>query len=295
MNRRELRHAAAVLDLNEYLEKLFSSGFSVEDIKEHDLNVISSVSKVPGQVCLTLQELAKFEPSLLNARNKTGEVTKLTVGVSSLDALLGGGFYSGRITQFLGEPATGKTQLLMQLCVTSQLKRDVGGLDSTVLYIDAKGDFAPQRVAQIAQRFNEPSDRMLSNIALLQVFSATEFLKVIFSLESACRAANSRVVLIDSASFLFMFEPTQASRSFANRLFARAFITLASCVKRLSLTVVDVEPWFKRMPYPPSLQARVILRRGPGSIRLAQISASPFLPGGEQPFIISEDGLVDLN
>lgn len=295
MNRYELSRAAAVLDLSEHLEKLFSSGFSVEDIRKHDAAALSENSTVPVDVCLTIQELASFRVNFLNAKKSTGRISKLTLGVGSLDELLGGGLHSGRITQFLGEPATGKTQLLLQLCVTSQLKRDQGGLESPVLYIDAKGDFASQRITQIAQRFNELGDETLSNIALLQVFSAAEFLKVVFSLESACKSTNSRVVLIDSASLLFMFEPTQMSRRLANRALARALITLASSAKKLSLTVVDVEPWFRRTPYPPSLQARVILRRGPGPIRLAQLSASPFLPGGEQPFIISENGLVDLN
>eukprot|EP00968_Pinguiococcus_pyrenoidosus_P006617 scaffold442_cov268-Pinguiococcus_pyrenoidosus.AAC.25 len=57
------------------------------------------------------------------------------------------------MTQFYGEFRTGKTQLMHTMCVTSQLGLEQGGGMGKVLYIDTEGNFRPQRIQQIADRF----------------------------------------------------------------------------------------------------------------------------------------------
>ena len=82
------------------------------------------------------------------------EILQLTTGSKELDKLLNGGIETGSITEFFGEFRTGKTQLCHQLCVTCQLPVDQGGGEGKALYIDTENTFRPERIIQIAERYN---------------------------------------------------------------------------------------------------------------------------------------------
>src|SRR5512136_2680326 len=64
-------------------------------------------------------------------------------GNSALDHLLGGGFELRTITQFYGEPASGKSTLCMLAAVTCL------GAGHSVVFIDSEG-FSIERFRQIA-------------------------------------------------------------------------------------------------------------------------------------------------
>lgn len=72
-------------------------------------------------------------------RQKT--VVRITTGAKDLDALLGGGWETGAITEMYGEFRTGKTQLCLTACVTTQLPTEEGGGAGKVAYIDTEGSF----------------------------------------------------------------------------------------------------------------------------------------------------------
>ena len=55
---------------------------------------------------------------------------RLSVGCGLLDSLLRGGLLVSGLTEIAGTSAAGKTQLCLQLCLTSQLPRSHGGLAS---------------------------------------------------------------------------------------------------------------------------------------------------------------------
>lgn len=54
-----------------------------------------------------------------------------------------------------GEFRTGKTQLAHTLCVTCQLGYDVGGAQGKAIYVDTEGNFRPERIEAIANRFGK--------------------------------------------------------------------------------------------------------------------------------------------
>jgi meiotic recombination protein DMC1 len=68
-------------------------------------------------------------------------VVKINTGCKDLDAILGGGFETQCITEMFGEFRTGKTQLCMTACVTTQLPVEEGGGAGKVAYIDTEGTF----------------------------------------------------------------------------------------------------------------------------------------------------------
>lgn len=56
----------------------------------------------------------------------------VTVGCRIVDQILGGGIYvGGGITELSGESGCGKTQLCLQLALTSQNSVSVGGLNKS--------------------------------------------------------------------------------------------------------------------------------------------------------------------
>lgn len=67
------------------------------------------------------------------------------------DQLLGGGFRVGDITEIVGLPGSGKTQLLMQLCLNVQLHSLLGGCGGEALMIDAEGAVSVERLSQMAE------------------------------------------------------------------------------------------------------------------------------------------------
>ncbi len=67
-----------------------------------------------------------------------------------IDTLLGGGMPTGEVTEVVGVPGVGKTQLCTQLAVDASLPKAFGGVDGQTLYIDTEGSFTPDRCAQMA-------------------------------------------------------------------------------------------------------------------------------------------------
>ena len=89
----------------------------------------------------------------------------VSTGSRSLDTLLNGGIEAGSITELFGEFRTGKTQLCHTLCVTCQLPRNQGGGAGKAMYIDCEGTFRPERLIEIAKRYNLDEQQVLDNVA----------------------------------------------------------------------------------------------------------------------------------
>ena len=69
----------------------------------------------------------------------------------SIDSLLGGGVCQSEVTEIVGEPGVGKTQLAMQLCVDVSLPLDHGGVAGEAIYIDSEGSFSPERALSLSE------------------------------------------------------------------------------------------------------------------------------------------------
>ncbi|XP_033096535.1 DNA repair protein XRCC3-like isoform X2 [Anneissia japonica] len=82
-------------------------------------------------------------------------VQKLSLGCPRLDAFLHGGILSQGITEIAGESASGKTQICIQLCLTVQCPKALGGLDGGAVYICTEDAFPSKRLHQMIQMFNE--------------------------------------------------------------------------------------------------------------------------------------------
>lgn len=66
-------------------------------------------------------------------------------GIARIDGPLGGGVGRGILADVYGPPASGKTQLAYQACVGA------AAAGRNVLFIDARGEFRPERVLEMAR------------------------------------------------------------------------------------------------------------------------------------------------
>lgn len=107
-------------------------------------------------------------------KDKRKQIVKITTGATALDKILGGGIETASITELFGEFRTGKTQLAHTLCVTSQLSFAMGGGQGKVIYLDTEGNFRPERIESIAERFGLDPEQTLDNIIVSRVFSHEE-------------------------------------------------------------------------------------------------------------------------
>ena len=114
-------------------------------------------------VCLLILSLSPFlpPPHLINPQ--------------AFDAILGGGVETGSITEAYGEFRTGKTQLSHTLAVTCQLGFEQGGGQGKCIYLDTEGNFRPERIEKIAERFGLDPEATLDNIIVARAYASGTF------------------------------------------------------------------------------------------------------------------------
>ncbi|KAH8548853.1 P-loop containing nucleoside triphosphate hydrolase protein, partial [Umbelopsis sp. PMI_123] len=79
----------------------------------------------------------------------------ITLGDATLDHVVGGGVYTKAITEVVGQSSSGKTQLLMQLLLTVQLPRSLGGLDAAAVYVHTEGRIPTNRLQQLINSYSQ--------------------------------------------------------------------------------------------------------------------------------------------
>ena len=95
----------------------------------------------PATVASILQ--SKSSHSSSNGNLSTTVTAKQIVSFShALDTLLGGGVALSELTEIVGLPGVGKTQLAMQLCVDARLPGKYGGVEGCAVVIDSEGSWS---------------------------------------------------------------------------------------------------------------------------------------------------------
>ena len=237
-------------------------------------------------------------------------VEKLTTGSKKLDELLGGGVETQAITEVYGEFGSGKSQICHQLCVTVQLPKDKGGLDGGALYIDTENSFRPERIVQIAKRYNLDPNKVLSRIVYAEALTADHQMYLLDNADAQLKEHNVRLIIIDSlvAHFRSEFvgremlaERQQKLEKHLHRLMrlarafnAAAFVTNQVMAKPDSF-FTDIEPAGGHILAHTS-HTRVFLRKSPQpGIKIARLVVSPTLPEGKEClFKITENGIEDV-
>uniref|UniRef100_A0A8D2IT87 RAD51 paralog D n=1 Tax=Varanus komodoensis TaxID=61221 RepID=A0A8D2IT87_VARKO len=126
----------------------------------------------------------------------------LSTGIQSLDKLLDSGLYTGELTELVGAPGTGKTQVCLSIaaCAAQFLKQ-------SVLYVDSTGGVTAARLLQLLELKTEDKQEQVSalqRIQVVRVFDAYRLLDVLqeyrisVAQQITCASPPAKVVLVDS-------------------------------------------------------------------------------------------------
>ncbi|KAM3961141.1 DNA repair protein RAD51 homolog 3 [Aphomia sociella] len=133
----------------------------------------------------------------------------------SLDKVLGNeGIQLCTLTELLGLPGSGKTQICLQLCASVQIPKALCGLDASALYIDTNTNFTPHRFKDIVTACLKKCQMLLDNsieineedtmkkLHYVNAFGIEMFCSFMYTLRRFIEEhPNIRLIVIDSIAF----------------------------------------------------------------------------------------------
>jgi DNA repair protein RadA len=252
-------------------------------------------------------DIGNFESGdVLLERRK--EIKKLTTGSKALDDLLGGGVETAAITEFFGEYASGKTQIMHQLAVNATLPLEKDGLNGEVLFIDTENTFRPERIVQMAKHIELDPVEVLKKIHVARAYNSSHQILLV---EKAYELTNKfpvKLLIVDSLTAHFRAEYTgrgtlaerqqllnkhlhdllrfgdiyNSAVAVTNQVAARPDVFFGDPTTSIGGNIVGHASTY-----------RVYLRKSKGGKRIARLIDSPHLPEGEAVLMVSEDGISD--
>jgi DNA repair protein RadB len=154
-------------------------------------------------------------------------IKRLPTGSKVLDGLLGGGFESGTITQLFGEPASGKTNICLQLAVNTLRA------GRRVVYIDTEG-FSAERFRQIA---GEDAEKLARHLIHFEPMSFEQQYSAIKETEKIVKQ-DVGLIILDSATAFYRLELEGKDSMLLKRELANQVTALLSMARKYDIPVV---------------------------------------------------------
>ncbi|XP_032914952.1 meiotic recombination protein DMC1/LIM15 homolog isoform X1 [Catharus ustulatus] len=256
------------------------------------------------------------EPGFLTAfeySEKRKMVFHISTGSQEFDKLLGGGIESMAITEAFGEFRTGKTQLSHTLCVTAQLPGPNGYTGGKIIFIDTENTFRPDRLRDIADRFNVDHEAVLDNVLYARAYTSEHQMELLDYVAAKFHeeAGIFKLLIIDSIMALFRVdfsgrgELAERQQKLAQMLSRLQKISEEYNVAVFVTNQMTADPGatmtFQADPKKPigghilahASTTRISLRKGRGELRIAKIYDSPEMPENEATFAITAGGIGD--
>jgi DNA repair protein RAD51 len=224
---------------------------------------------------------------------------RITTGSSELDKLLDGGIRPFKIYEFFGVAGTGKTQLAMQLTVTSLIE------DSSIrynsIYIDTERGFNTDKILKIAARYTDNPHLALKSIYYSFSTDPDDFIHKLISAKKIC--SNCRLLIIDNIAV-----PLQNLRNkdpnAISHFIRQIMRIIADLINAFSISVVltnrvysKVEPLMKNVYQPYGgitlesfIDKEILLIKENTFIRAVDISSTK----ATAFFKVSEGGIIDI-
>ncbi|XP_064608108.1 meiotic recombination protein DMC1/LIM15 homolog [Liolophura sinensis] len=257
------------------------------------------------------------DPGFLTAleyADKRKQVFKVSTGSVELDKLLGGGMESMSITEAFGEFRTGKTQLSHTLCVTAQLPGANGYTGGKVIFIDTENTFRPDRLRDIADRFNLDQSAVLDNVLYARAYTSEHQYEILDFVAAKFHeeAGVFKLLIIDSIMALFRVDYSgRGELADRQQKLAQLLSRLQKVSEEYNVAVfvtnqMTADPGatmsFQADPKKPiggnilahASTVRISLRKGRAENRIAKIYDSPDLPENEATFAITTGGVADV-
>lgn len=234
-------------------------------------------------------------------------VIKINTGSESFNALMGGGFETGAITECFGEFGSGKTQMGHLLAVNT-LASDP---EATVVYIDTENTFRPERIKQFAVGANLNPEEALSRIMVAKAYNSDHQMLLAEKVESLITEQGKKVslIVVDSLTSHFRAEfigrGTLAERQQKLNRHMHVLSRIASayniCVYVTNQVMAKPDQFFGDPTtsigghiVAHASTFRIYLRKGKKGTRVAKLIDAPNLPDSECCFEVTEKGLRDV-
>ena len=242
---------------------------------------------------------------------KRNNIRRITTGSSNLDKLLEGGIESMAITEAFGEFRTGKTQLCHTLCVTAQLSKEDKGGYGKVIYIDTENTFRPERIKDIAKRYDLNENEILDNIFVARAYTVDHLNQLLMFAATKMNEDNFSLMIIDSIMAPFRVDYTgRGELSERQQVLGKTLSRMLKIAEQFNVAVfitnqVMSDPGGNsafacdpRKPVGGNIMAhasttRLYFRKGKGENRICKIYDSPMLPESECTFAVSDGGITD--
>jgi DNA repair protein RadA len=237
-------------------------------------------------------------------------VLRLTTGSEIIDELLGGGLETQNINEFYGEYGSGKSQICHQLCVNIQLPPERGGLNASALYIDTENTFHTERIVSMAQHLDLELEDVVKNIIVAEAYTSDHQIFLLENADKIIKDNNIRLIIVDSLTAHFRSEyvgrESLAARQQKLNKHMHKLIRLARAFNAVAVVTNQVmakpDVFFGDAVHPVgghivahTSHTRVYLRKAArGSVRIARLVSSPYLPNGEGVFKITENGVEEV-
>ena len=239
--------------------------------------------------------------------NRRARVERITTGSASFDAMLGGGFETGAITECFGEFGSGKTQLGHLLAVNVQ-KRDPSAV---VVYIDTENTFRPERIAQFAKGAGLEPAQALRNIRVARAYNSDHQMLLSEKVDELItkQGLNVKLLVVDSLTAHFRAEflgrGTLAERQQKLNKHMHLLLRVADkhnlCVYVTNQVMAKPDVFFGDPTQAigghivaHASTYRIYLRKGKKGSRVAKLVDSPSLPEGEACFFVRAEGIEDF-
>nr|XP_021138029.1 meiotic recombination protein DMC1/LIM15 homolog isoform X2 [Columba livia] len=243
-----------------------------------------------------------IEPGFLTAfeySEKRKMVFHITTGSQEFDKLLGGGIESMAITEAFG--------------VTAQLPGSNGYTGGKIIFIDTENTFRPDRLRDIADRFNVDHDAVLDNVLYARAYTSEHQMELLDYVAAKFHeeAGIFKLLIIDSIMALFRVdfsgrgELAERQQKLAQMLSRLQKISEEYNVAVFVTNQMTADPGatmtFQADPKKPigghilahASTTRISLRKGRGELRIAKIYDSPEMPENEATFAITAGGIGD--
>ncbi|XP_034496351.1 DNA repair protein RAD51 homolog 4 isoform X3 [Ailuropoda melanoleuca] len=153
---------------------------TVVDLVSADLEDVAQKCGLSYKALVALRRvlLAQFSAFPCNGADLYEELKTstaiLSTGIGSLDKLLDAGLYTGEVTEIVGGPGSGKTQVC--LCVAANVAY---GLQQNVVYIDSNGGLTASRILQLLQAKTPAEEEQAGALQRIQVVRAFDIFQML--------------------------------------------------------------------------------------------------------------------
>ena len=149
------------------------------------------------------------------------------------------GFAPGDFAVIYGSPSA--VSLISMLCVRAQLPTQLGGLSSSVVFIDGGNTFKLYQITRLAKLHQLDPKQVLDRIYLSRAFTAYQMTSLVLQkLEDAVKSCNAKLVIISDIAGMFLDKDVQDEE--AKRILSQVTNRLLNFAREQDVIVVATYP-----------------------------------------------------